>query len=139
MCKEYVDYNFSQWKKLQSCITKVAEQVYGRRKYVKKQPWITIEMWSRMNEKSKLKTTNQQRGEYKESCREVQRQFRLPKETYYDRICKELEDQDRKHNPKLYTRTKDLQLRKPCDRTGLKSKEGKMLLTIQKVLYRWEE
>lgn len=45
-CKEYVEEDFIQWKKLQSCMKKVAEEVCGRRKYVKKQPWITIEMLS---------------------------------------------------------------------------------------------
>ena len=45
----------------------VAVEVCGRRKYVKKQMWITIEIPSRMSERSKL---NQQINKREELCRE---------------------------------------------------------------------
>lgn len=92
-----------------------------------------------MNERSKLKQQINNREEYKKLCREIQRQYRLAKENYYNRICKEFEDLDGKHDPKLYTRLKDLQLRKSYARAGLQSKEGKMLLTTQEVLDSWDE
>ena len=132
-----VDDNFNQWIKLLSCMKTVAEEVSGRRKHVKNQPWITIEILSRMNERSKTETTKQQnnkREEYKKVCRDIQRQCRLAQENYYNQIRKELEDLDRKQNPKLFTRIKYLQPKKPYARAGLQSKEGKALFTTQEVL-----
>ena len=105
----------------------------------KKQPWITNEILSRMNERSKLKQQSNKRDEYKELCREIQRQCRQAKEQYYNKICEELEDLDKKHNPKLYARIKDLQIRKPRAKAGLKNLEGKMLMTTQEIVDRWEE
>ena len=104
----------------------------------KKQPWITNEILSRMNERNKLKQQSNKRDEYKELCREIQRQCRQAKEHYYNKICEELEDLDKKHNPKLYARVKDLQIRKPRAKAGLKNLEGKMLMTTQEIVDRWE-
>ena len=71
--------------------------------------------------------------------REIQRQCRLAKENHYNQICNELEDLDRKHNPKLFNRIRNLQPKKPYSRVGLQYKEDKMLLATQEVLDRWAE
>ena len=62
---EHTEYGHRQWQKLQSCITEVAEEIRGRRKYETKQPWITIEILEKMNERSKLKQQSHRRDEYK--------------------------------------------------------------------------
>ena len=72
--KGNIDEDFSQWKKLQSIIIKVAEEICGRMKYVKKQPWITNEILSMMNERSKLKQQRSKRDEYRYICRDIQRE-----------------------------------------------------------------
>ena len=61
-----IDEDLSQWKKLQSRIAKVAEEVCGRMTYAKKQPWITTAILSRMSQRSKLKQQSNKRDEYKE-------------------------------------------------------------------------
>ena len=104
---------------LQSCMTTVGEEVCGRREYVKKQPWITTEILNRMNERSTLKQQNNKRDQYKKLCREIKRQCRLAKEKHCNKICKKLEDLDRKHSPKLYVRSGDLQLKKLYARARL--------------------
>ena len=92
-----------------------------------------------MSERSKLKQQSNKRNEYKDLCREIQRQCRQAKEHYYNNLCEELEDLDKKHNPKLYARIKGLQIKKPHAKAGLKNQEGKMLMTTQDMLDRWEE
>ena len=79
---EHTEYGHRQWKKLQSCITEVAEEICGRRKYEKKQPWITIKILEKMNEGSKLKQHSHRRDEYKNMCKEIQRECRQDKENY---------------------------------------------------------
>ena len=100
--KGNIDEDFNQWKKLQSSVAKVAEEVCGRIKYTKMQSWLTSAILGRMSERSKLKQQSNMRDEYKELCREIKRQCRQAKEHYYNNLCEELEDLDKKHNAKLY-------------------------------------
>ena len=132
--------DYSSRKKLQIYITKVAEEICGRSKNDKKQPWITIEILDLMNEMSKRKQKDNKKEEYKRMCGEIQRKCRSTKTTYYNEICAELQELDkRQHNPRLFKRTKDLQQRKSYTKTKLKDKNGKTLLTIDEVLERWQE
>ena len=73
----------SVWRKTtSSCITEVAEEICGRRKYEKNQPWITIKILEKMNERSKLKQHSHRRDEYKNTYKEIQRECRQDKENY---------------------------------------------------------
>ena len=77
-------------------------------KYRKGRQKQEFKILSRMNERSKLKEQSNKKDEYKELCREIQLMYRQAKEHYYNKICEELEDLDKKYNPKLYARIKDL-------------------------------
>ena len=92
-----------------------------------------------MKERSKPKQQSNERDEYEKLCWEMQCQCTLSKEKDYNKICEELEDIERKHNPKLYTGIKNLQLRKPYAKAGFKNKVDKILLTTQEMLDGWEE
>ena len=63
---------FSQWEKLHLYITEVAEEICGKRKNEKGQPWITIDILDKMNERSKLKNKDS-KEEYRKLCRDTKR------------------------------------------------------------------
>ena len=92
-----------------------------------------------MNEQSKIKNKSS-KDEYKKICRAIQKECRKAKEVYYNNICNELEDLDRKNNPKLFSVIKnELRQQKAQVRAGLKGSKGDLLMETADILTRWEE
>ena len=100
---------------------------------------MTVEILDLMQERSKLKNQPHKMQEYKQLCRDIQRNCRNARGRYLDEKCKELEELDAKHNPKLYSKIKELKQQKPHAKMGPKNKEGKMLQSDNDVLKRWQE
>ena len=64
---------------------------------------------------------------------------RKAKDHYYNDKCAELEDLDRKYNPKLYTKMKQLTSVRSNTHQGIKDKNGKIIAEDDKIVKRWSE
>ena len=95
---------------MKNCITAVADKICGKQISNKKQEWMTTEILDKRRERKqlKIKLDKKSQKKYREMHRQVQKMCRKAKDHYYNDKCAELEDPDRKHNPKLYTKIKQL-------------------------------
>ena len=90
-----------------------------------------------MNERSKLKAPKRNTENYAER---YTKKCRKAKEDHYKNVCIELEDLDRKNNPKLFSVIKnEFQQKKAQVRAGLKNDKGEILLETTKIPARWKE
>ena len=127
------------WKELRECITEVAENICGTTKAQKKQPWITIEIMHKMEERRKAKQQPSNTKKYKMLCKEIRKECKKAKEKYYSDKCKELEELDAKHSPRLFTKLKELKERKNNAKSGLRNKDGQIIQDEDNILKRWHE
>ncbi|XP_063596643.1 uncharacterized protein LOC134773375 [Penaeus indicus] len=61
------------------------------------------------------------------------------KERFYAEKCKELEELDKKHSPKLYNKIEEFRSNKTQVRSNIQDKNGKMLQNMSDMLIRWQE
>lgn len=97
--------NVNTWDELKSCIDEAAKRICGEKTSDKKQPWMTIKILDKMKERKKAKISGKVE-EYRKLKHDIQSLCRKTKENYYQEKCKELEDLDRLHSPKLFTKSK---------------------------------
>ena len=126
------------WKKLKESITVVAEKICGTGRQEKKQPWITIDIMLKMEERRKLKLENK-RVEYKQLCKDIKKSCRKAREKYYEDKCKELEELDAKHSPRFFTKIKEIRRKKNYAKSGLRNKEGQIIQDDEGIVRRWYE
>ena len=91
-----------------------------------------------MEHRRKVKNQISQQ-EYRELCKNIQKECRQAKEGYYSRLCEKLEELDRLNSIKLHSEVKKFKDRKPQIQLGIKSKEGDLLHTDEDITRRWEE
>lgn len=130
------------WKKIKQCLNEVAENIIGHSTQEKKQNWMTTEILNLMRRrsdltKSKVSTVIQQ--QMKNLTIEIRNQCRKAKETYYEEKCKELEELDKVHSPKLFQKLKEMKGKPHKLTLGIKNSNGKLLYEQQDIDKRWEQ
>ena len=124
------------WSKLKECLIKAADAVCGKRKYTKKQSWITEEILDKMEERRMWKRNEEK---YRSLSKTIKKMCRKAKNEYYNEICNEIESLDKAHNPKMFQKVKQLRPRKLQSAEGVKNKDGKVLFDETDILERWVE
>ena len=64
---------------------------------------------------------------------------RKAKQDYHESLCKEIEELDRKHNPKAYDIIKKLTNKKISSNSNMKDKDGNTFTAEQDIIQRWTE
>ena len=110
------------WSKLKECLIKAADTVCGKRKYTKKQSWITEEILKKMEERGMWKRNEET---HRILSRTIKQMCRKAKNEYYDEICNEIESLDKVYNTKIFQKVKQLRPRKLRSAEGMKNKDKK--------------
>ena len=74
-------------------------------------------------------------GEFKT----IRKECKKAKEKYYGDKCKELEELDAKHSPRLFTKLKELKERKNNAKSGQRNRDGQVIQDANNILKRWHE
>ena len=74
-----------------------------------------------------------------ELTKEIRKMCRKAKEEYHESLCKEVEELDKKHNPRAYNMIKKLTKKRISSNNNIKDKDGNTLTTEQDILLRWAE
>ena len=131
------------WNNLKLAINEAAEEICGMSKCEKKQHWMTDEILQLMTERKKYKNdTNEIKStRYKELNSEIQRRCREEKSNYWDKLCNEIEELDKRHSPLLHKMIKSANpvVKNKITSNSVKDKDGEVLTEIDKILQRWEE
>ena len=102
----------SRWKDLKNWVLKIAKRHVGYQKGRRiKKPWVTEEMMTKMEERKKWKSRNNEEGrsKYRKINNELRRATDKAKEKWWEEECKELEELDRKGRVDLvYDRVRQL-------------------------------
>ena len=129
------------WKQLKESISQVADNICGQAECSRQQPWITVEILQKMAERRRLKNRldDDSKKQYKMMNKAIRKMCREAKEKHYSTLCKELEDLDRKHSDKLYTKIKEMKPKRMNARMGLVGQDGKMIQNEKEKLKRWKD
>ena len=71
---------------------------------------------------------------YVELTKEIRRMCRKAKKDYHESLCNEVEELDRKHNPKVYIIIKMLTNKRISGNSNIKDKNGNTLTTEQEIM-----
>ena len=86
-----------------------------------------------MEEKRNVK---HDRLRYAELTKKIRKMCRKAKEEYHESLCKEIEELDKKHNPRAYNMIKNLTNKRISCNNGITDKDGHTLTTEQDILLR---
>ena len=137
------------WQKIKTAYNETALKVLGRRK-TKCKSWISMESWSKIGERRKLKKKigdarserlkNKARNDYREKDKEVKRSLRKDKRDWINDVAQEAEDAVSQGQMNgVYEATRKLCNEGPR-KTGMeKNKGGKLSTKEGEVKARWQE
>ena len=137
------------WQKIKTAYNETALKILGRRKK-KCKSWISMESWSKIGERRKLKKKiedarserlkNKARNDYREKDKEVKRSLRKDKRDWINGVAQEAEDAVSQGQIKgVYEATRKLCNEGPRKAGMVKNKEGKLLTKEGEVKARWQE
>ena len=138
-----------QWVKMRDIYNESAEKLLGARKREHKD-WISTETYRAIDERRKIKeeiarTTSERikevkREQYKVKDKEVKRRARGDKRKRLDDIACEAEDAASGNRlSDLYRLTRELSNKRKSRGSGVRSKEGELLVQDEEVMSRWKE
>ena len=96
--------NKHEWDKLKDRLTTAAAEICGKRKMAKKRNGMTEDIFEVMKERRNFKHNKLR---YVELTKEIRRMCPKAKKDYHKSLCNEIEELDRKHNPKSVQYNKD--------------------------------
>ena len=137
------------WQKIKTAYNETSLKVMERRKK-KCKSWISMESWSKIGERRKLKKKiedarserlkNKARNDYREKNKEVKRSLRKDKRDWINGVAQEAEDAVSQGQMKgVYEATRKLCNEGPRKAGMVKNKERKLLTKEGEVKARWQE
>jgi hypothetical protein len=132
-----------QWNNIKECVLDTFSDLVGRVEKRSRQPWITQEIISKMDERRKWKTVNteEDRKNYRRLRNELKRATDNAKKQYLENICKEIMEFQRTGRYYLmYMKTKEIGWKETqgIQNIGIEDSQGNRVVEQSQVLKIWE-
>jgi hypothetical protein len=127
------------WKCLKESIHSAAESVLPKANRKHKQKWMTDEIICLMDERRKSRRKSKS---YYEINRNIQQKCREAKEKWFEERCKEIEEDDKKHNTySIHKRVKEITPngKRTKHTSCVRDKEGNLIFEKEVLQNRWCE
>jgi hypothetical protein len=137
------------WEAFSTVYNETAVKILGMKEREKKE-WISAETWKTIDERKNIKNEiNSARSERKQAIkqqqysmkdREVKKRIRADKRERMNALAQEAEDAANSNDMRtLYKITKELCYKKRQSTTGVRDKNGTLLIEEEQILQRWKE
>ena len=102
---------------------------------------MTTEILHKMEERRIYKEDMTEDGQkqYKQLKSKIQRLCRKAKNDYFNEKCAEIEKLEKTHNPRFYTKIKEMTPKRHMNSQTIKDKDGKLLYEPEVILERWAQ
>ena len=105
-----------EWKNLQKALVETAENDLPEKAKMTRQPWMTQDILSLMDERRKWKINT---VKYRELDKEIKKKCRKRKEEWILKKCGEIEDLEKTHSPRVYEKIRKLGSKKRDSRNNI--------------------
>ena len=104
-----------------------------------KRPWMTDEILTLMDERRRCKGRDEYM--YRELNKRIKRECLNAKATWMQNTCEEIEYLDRRDQPRMYSKVKEITGRKPCYKhnIAIKKADSTVAMEEEEVKARWDE
>lgn len=130
----------NEWNAIRDSMVKAAEEILPKKERIAKQPWMTVEILEKMEERKKEK--NKDSFRYRQLKRQIDDECTKAKEKYWNEKCTEIETLEKHHKSRdMHKKIKEVvENRKDARGSNcIKDKNGKMLFDAEEIKCRWEE
>ncbi|KAI5742924.1 hypothetical protein M8J77_012730 [Diaphorina citri] len=136
--KDDVELN---WNNLKKAMTTSAEETIGTEKLKAKQKWMTLDILKLMEERKKLKNSedSEDKIKYKQMKKEIQKLCRRTKDEFLNKECEEAERLETINSAKFHKKIKDLTTTTKKLSYCLLDANGNEIYDTAHMLSRWKE